>query len=164
MEYDFLELYIQIRDGQPHEHPILGENFKEAFPDIDVNNLPLDQFAKFVRVSHPELGWFEIHEGVTYQWDGNIVKDVHHVRPMTDEERAAKIAELEARAQEERLARIDIVNKLLAEETAPEAQTILMDCLTALEEWTLESVAPLTPPFPPFPYKDGNGNWIAPAS
>jgi hypothetical protein len=39
---------------------------------------------------------YEVYEGVTYQWFDDIVKDVHNVRPMTDEERAAKTAELEA--------------------------------------------------------------------
>lgn len=164
MEYDFLELYIQIRDGQPHEHPIFGENFKEAFPDIDVNNLPADRFAKFIRVAEPELDWYEVYEGVTYEWVDGIVKDVHHVRPMTEEERVERTAELEARAQKQRLDRVNTLNRMLAEETDATAQTLLIDCLTAHEDWVLQSVGPMVPDFPPFPYKDENGNWIAPAS
>lgn len=164
MEYGFLELYIQIRDGQPYEHPIFGENFKEAFSDIDVNNLPADRFAKFIRVAQPAIDAYEVYEGVTYEWVDGIVKDVHHVRPMTDEERAAKTAELEAEATKTHLALINVLNTALTNETDELGQSLLLDCLTAHEAWVLESVNPITPPFPPFPMKDESGNWIAPVS
>jgi hypothetical protein len=101
MEHTDLELYIQIRDGQPHEHPIFADNFREAFPDVDTENLP-DTFAKFIRVGAPVLGTYEVHEGVTYQWFDGVVKDVHSVRPMTDEERAVRDVEI-ATAQAEAL-------------------------------------------------------------
>lgn len=89
-----MELFIRIKNGQPFEHPILGENFKQAFPDVDVDNLP-DWVVRFQRVERPEIGIDEVYEGVTYEWDGDIIKDVHHVRPMTDEEKAAKINAME---------------------------------------------------------------------
>ena len=95
MEHTDLELYIQIRNGQPHEHPIFADNFREAFPDVDTENLP-DTFAKFIRVDQPVLGTYEVYEGVTYQWVDGVVKDVHSVRAMTDEERAAKDVEIAA--------------------------------------------------------------------
>jgi hypothetical protein len=95
MEHTDLELYIQIRDGQPHEHPIFAENFREAFPAVDTENMP-ETFAKFIRVDAPVPDTYEVYEGVTYQWVDGIVKDVHSVRPMTDEERAAKDAEIVA--------------------------------------------------------------------
>lgn len=84
-----MELYIQIKDGQPFEHPILGSNFRRAFPQVDVENLP-SRFARFERIEPPSIGVYEIYLGVTYEWDGNIVKDVHHVRPMTEQEIKAK--------------------------------------------------------------------------
>jgi len=90
MEHTDLLLFIQLRDGQPFEHPIFYENFRQAFPDIDPDNLPTDQFAKFVRVVQPAIGIYEIYVGVTYQWVDGVVKDVHEVRPMTDEEKVAK--------------------------------------------------------------------------
>ena len=95
MEHTNLELYIQIRDGQPYEHPIFADNFKMAFPHVDTQNLP-DTFAKFIRVEAPTLGTYEVYEGVTYQWVDGVVKDVHSVRLMTDEERVAKDAEIAA--------------------------------------------------------------------
>ena len=95
MEHADIELYIQIRDGQPFEHPIFADNFREAFPDVDIENLP-DTFAKFIRVEPPVLDTYKVYEGVTYQWVDGVVKDVHLTRPMTDEEQAAKTLELEA--------------------------------------------------------------------
>jgi hypothetical protein len=83
-----MELFIQVRDGVPYEHPILGDNFRQAFPDVDTSNLPAG-FAAFVRVPPPDIGEFEVYEGVTYEFVGGVVMDVHHVRPMTPEERVA---------------------------------------------------------------------------
>lgn len=85
-----MRLFIQIRDGQPFEHPILDENMREAYPHIDQNNLP-DTFAEFIRVPPPVLGHFEVYEGVTYEKVGDYYTDVHHVRQMTEAEKADKI-------------------------------------------------------------------------
>lgn len=161
MEHIDLELYIQIRDGQPHEHPIFADNFREAFPDVDTENLP-DTFAKFIRVDAPVPSTYEVYEGVTYQWVDGVVKDVHSVRPMTDEERTAKTAALEAAANQLKLDRIAFINDKLTTETDEAAQTLWLDCLTAHEAWVLESVDPTTPAFPRFPIKDEAGNWVAP--
>ena len=162
MEHIDLELYIQIRDGQPFEHPIFADNFKMAFPDVNINQLPLDQFAKFIRVDAPVPDTYEIYEGVTYQWFDGVVKDVHSVRSMTDEERAAKTAELEAAANQIKLDRIAFINDTLTTETGETTQTLWLDCLTAHEAWVLEIVNPITPAFPRFPIKDEAGNWVAP--
>lgn len=90
-----MRLFIQIRDGQPFEHPILDENMREAFPHIDQNNLP-ETFAEFIRVAPPVTDRFEVYEGVTYEKVGSVYTDVHHVRPMTEEEKADKIAQIKA--------------------------------------------------------------------
>jgi hypothetical protein len=90
-----MELFIRIKDGQPFEHPIIGDNFRQAFPDIDTTNLPSD-FARFERVEIPDLGVYEVYEGVTYEWFDGVVKDVHHIRSMTNTEKIAKIAEVKA--------------------------------------------------------------------
>jgi hypothetical protein len=162
VEHTDLELYIQIRDGQPFEHPIFADNFKLAFPDVNVNDLPADRFAKFIRVDAPVPDTYEVYEGVTYQWFDGVVKDVHSARPMTDEERAEKTAELEAMANQLKLDRIAFINDKLTTETDETAQTLWLDCLTAHEAWVLESVDPITPAFPRFPIKDEAGNWVAP--
>jgi hypothetical protein len=85
-----MELYIRIVNGQPFEHPIFGDNFRQAFPNVDVENLP-SGFARFERVEAPEISAYEIYEGVTYEWVNGVVKDVHHVRSMTGHERQVKI-------------------------------------------------------------------------
>jgi hypothetical protein len=84
-----MDLYICLQDGKPVEHPIFGENFRQAFPHIDINNLP-NEFARFVRVVPPEIGVYEIYEGVTYERNGDVFTDVHHVRPMNSYEKSQK--------------------------------------------------------------------------
>jgi len=86
-----MELYIRIKDGQPFEHPIFGDNFRQAFPDIDTNNLPTE-FARFERVERPVLGEYEVmvSEDATYELIDGVWKDVWHKRDMTAEEREAK--------------------------------------------------------------------------
>ena len=80
-----MRLFIKIRDGKPYEHPMLEDNMRAAFPDIDLDNLP-DTFAEFKRIAPPVLGVYQIYEGVSYEWDGAIVKDTHYVREMTQNE------------------------------------------------------------------------------
>lgn len=84
-----MELFIRLKNGQPFEHPIVGDNFRQAFPEIDTNNLP-PEFARFERIEKPVVGVYEIYDGVTYKWINDVVKDVHHIRPMTTEEKTAK--------------------------------------------------------------------------
>ncbi len=165
MEHTDLELYIQIRDGQPFEHPIFVDNLKLAFPDVDTENIP-DTFAKFIRVDAPVLDTYEVYVGVTYQWVDGVVKDVHLVRAMTEEERAAKDVELAELAVQEanRLHKFRMGRcQYGVDKTEDAAQKQLwLDCLTAHEAWVLESVNPITPAFPLFPRKDEAGNWVAP--
>jgi hypothetical protein len=93
-----MELYIQIRDGQPFEHPIFGDNFRQVFPDIDTNNLP-PEFARFERIpQNVTPGKYEIAQ-VAYEWDGDVVKDVWSVRPMNDQEKADYEARLKAQRE-----------------------------------------------------------------
>ena len=84
-----MELYIRIQDGQPFEHPILGDNFRQAFPDVDTSNLPAE-FAKFVRVQAPAIGVYEKNQTVSYQLVDGIYTDVFSAEQMTAEEIAAK--------------------------------------------------------------------------
>ena len=90
-----MELYIRIVDGQPFEHPIFGDNFRQVFPSVDTDNLP-SEFARFERIEQPKYGIYEVFEGTTYEWFDGIIKDVHHVRAMTSEERQAKIDTVKA--------------------------------------------------------------------
>jgi hypothetical protein len=81
-------LFIKLKDGQPIDHPIALTNFMLVFPQVDLNN-PGPDFAKFVRVNRSEVDKYEVITGdPTYQWVGDVIKDVWPTRPMTDEERA----------------------------------------------------------------------------
>ena len=80
-----MELYIQIKNGQPYEHPILGDNFREAFPHVDVNNLP-SEFARFERTENPQNAGVKQIDCVRYEFVGDVVKDVWFVRDMTESE------------------------------------------------------------------------------
>ena len=84
-----MELFIRIKDGQPFEHPILGDNFCQAFPNVDTNNLPAE-FARFVRIAPPAVGVYENYTGVTYELIDGVYKDVHHVVPMTEQQKIDK--------------------------------------------------------------------------
>jgi hypothetical protein len=101
-----MELFIRIKDGQPFKNPIFGDNFRQAFPDVDVNNLP-PEFARFERVERPLLGVYEVMESetATYELIDGVYKDVWHKREMTVEEKATKqqavIASFSAREQAE---------------------------------------------------------------
>jgi len=91
-----MELYIRIKDGKPFEHPILGDNFRQAFPHIDTNNLP-PEFARFVRVAAPtNIGVFEVCEESVYELVDGVYTDIHNVRPMTAEEKAVRIEQARA--------------------------------------------------------------------
>jgi hypothetical protein len=93
-----MELYIQIKDGKAFEHPILGDNFRQAFPSIDTNNLP-PEFARFVRVAPPTVGIFEVCEECVYELVDGVYTDIHNVRPMTAEEKAVRIEQARANLQ-----------------------------------------------------------------
>ena len=80
-----MNLYIRIKDGKPFEHPIVEENFKQAFPDVDLNNLP-PQFARFVRVAPPVLGMYQKNQTVSYELVDGVYTDVFSCEQMTDEE------------------------------------------------------------------------------
>lgn len=84
-----MKLFIQIQDGEPFEHPILEENLKQLYPNIDVENLP-ENLAVFERVQQPRPGIYEIVEHLGYKWDGNVVKDAWNVRTMTPEEKTQR--------------------------------------------------------------------------
>ena len=96
----YQDLFIQIRDGQPFEHPILGSNLRQARLDVDTNNLP-PEFANFIRIPLPVLGTYEVLDAPdpVYQWIDGVVQDVWLIRPMTDAEKANKDAEFNQRIE-----------------------------------------------------------------
>lgn len=81
-----MEMFIRIENGQPVDHPIMGDNFRRAFPYIDPSN-PSPDFAKFVRVPKESVSKDKvIIGGPTYQWVDGVVQDVWETRDLTPEE------------------------------------------------------------------------------
>lgn len=70
-------MFIRIEDGLPAGHPIIEKNFKQAFPTIDLNNLP-ENFKEFIRVPrpHPSPGKHIVHSKSTYVVANNYVTEV----------------------------------------------------------------------------------------
>jgi hypothetical protein len=84
-----IELVIRIVDGEPFQHPITRQNFEQAWPDLDFNDLP-PEFARFRRIQPPDLGVYQVLVGCDYQWNGDWVEDHWTVRDMTAQERLEK--------------------------------------------------------------------------
>ena len=98
-----MELFIRIKDGAPFEHPIFGDNFRAAFPDVDVNNLP-PEFARFERIEPPVLGPYEKNQSVRYEiGEDGVCRDIWSCEQMTEEEIKAKQDEVKTRWAENEL-------------------------------------------------------------
>jgi hypothetical protein len=144
-----MELYIQIKDGKPFGHPIFGDNFRQAFIGVDTDNLP-PEFARFVRVAPPTIGLFEVCEECYELVDG-VYTDVHNVRPMTAEEKTAKIEEARANL---------LPNWTLNEETLqsspPPIPTVKAEYPYRFDRETNQWLESDVPPFPSWiPSEDG---------
>ena len=88
-----MNLYIQIEDGQPVNHPAVEDNLVQAFGEVPAHWEP------FVRVEHPTLGEFEKwgDPRFTYEKVDGVWTDVYHVVEITAEEKAAiKQAKIDA--------------------------------------------------------------------
>jgi len=83
-----VELFIRIKDGEPFQHPIFGDNFRQAFPDVDVNNLPAG-YMRFIRKEPPQLGPYRKNLRAKYVVMGEYCTDEFVWDEMTDEERKA---------------------------------------------------------------------------
>lgn len=149
-----MELFIQIRNGQPYEHPIFGDNFRQAFPHIDTDNLPPD-FARFERVSAPIPNTYEVVEGPTYQWVDSIVKDVWLVRPMTDAERAVKNQQLTQGAYNTRDFFKTLAQQKIDEATTDAARQAWTDYLAQLDAYVVTDPVNPNVPMPPRVNADG---------
>jgi hypothetical protein len=81
-------LYIHIENGNPVNHPMVESNVRMIYPNFDPGNLP-PNLAEFERTQFPALGIYEKFD-TSYEWDGNIIKEIHRVYEMTDEEKLEK--------------------------------------------------------------------------
>lgn len=75
-----MNLYIQIENNAPLNHPATEENLISAFGSIPNN------WTSFVRIAPPITGNFEKYLGCTYELIDGIYTDVHHIEKMTAKE------------------------------------------------------------------------------
>jgi len=83
-----MKLYIEIKNGQPINHPVFENNLKAIYPDQDLSKL--QNFVEFVRVKK-SVGVYEVYQGVNYEFIDGKVYDVHQVRQMIESEKQDKI-------------------------------------------------------------------------
>jgi hypothetical protein len=81
-----MNLYIQIENENPINHPAFEDNLISAFGSIP------DNWQAFARVERPEPGVYQVltSEESTYQQVNGVWSDVWALRDMTDTERAAR--------------------------------------------------------------------------
>jgi hypothetical protein len=84
------EFFIQIKDGQPFEHPIARENMQQLFPQHDLDITIPDNFAVFERKQPPLTGPYTRVAGQTYDWVDGIVTDIFTTRDLTADEKFAQ--------------------------------------------------------------------------
>ena len=87
-----MNLYIEIENGVPKNHPAFEDNLLQAFSAIPAHWEP------FTRVERPTLGVYELMtaEEPTYEKVNGAWTDVWHKRDMTDEEKAVQQAAITA--------------------------------------------------------------------
>lgn len=82
--------FIKVENGSPVGHPIAEENFVQAYPNIDLDNLP-ESFALFTRTSAPQMGVYEKNQKEEYYRQGDGTFRSNWVcEGMTDSEKTAK--------------------------------------------------------------------------
>jgi len=81
-----MNLYIEIENGVPKNHPAFMDNLLQAFGSIPTH------WEQFIRVERPVLGVYELMTATepTYEKINNFWMDVWHKRDMTAEEKTAK--------------------------------------------------------------------------
>lgn len=82
--------YIRVVNGKAFEHPITEENLKQVVKNFDSENLP-EGIEKFVRQEPRAINFLETLVGSSYQFVDGVWQDVYDIRPLTEDEKKAKI-------------------------------------------------------------------------
>lgn len=88
-----MNFLIKIENGKPVNDPILEENLRFFYPDLDVNNPP-EGYAKFVRKPYPELKPFQTIESTEYVIDIKLTVE-SKTTVWTDKYNIGTLSELE---------------------------------------------------------------------
>jgi len=152
-----INLYIQLENGQPINHPMFEEHLLAAYPDIDLTNT-ID-FAPFIRTELPTLTLLQVAvPNHVLMDDGKTYTDAYSVRDMDAEEVAQITSDYNAGIKSSIESYIDYANANIADadiNDLPIWQTYL-DAITAFTYTN-----PFTAVVPRPPYKDKNGNLMS---
>ena len=150
-----MDFFIRIRDGQPHEHPILGDNFREAFPSIDPANLP-PEFASFTRLDPGDvsMGVYDVLVE-DYVWDGLGVRDNWHARPMTANEHEARKQDIIKTIEQTRTHMLEYAETEKVKAETPSAISVWNAYIKELTAYTYDDPADSRFPLPPRALPDG---------
>jgi len=87
-----MNLYIQVENGEPINHPAFEDNLIQAFGSVPSNWEP------FNRVNRPILSIYQLFESddPIYQKINGVWTDVWLFRDMTSDEKASLIAKVQA--------------------------------------------------------------------
>ena len=152
-----MKFVIQIRDGQPFEHPIQEDVFVQAFPHLDINNLP-PTFAYVEMTPAPDTGWEYELTDPTYTWDGDRIKRIWPVVRRSEEELAWIRQERTKATLSYIEGGIKWANEQKSLSTDSEVIQAFDDYIHAMQ--TFEIVDPLNTMLPIGPRIDANGKLI----
>lgn len=156
-----MNLYIQIQDGKPWQHPLLEDNVLQAWPGIDLNNLPAN-LARFRRHQQPgsdvlPVGNFQVPVCSYELASDGAYEDTWTVREMDADERR-----ITTKARTKSVAADLLALKELAADristTTGDVQTAWQNCLTLLN--SLDTSDPFNVAWPTLPRVDEDGDLI----
>jgi hypothetical protein len=157
-----MELFIQVIDGKPVNHPAFKENLEQAFPDgIPVEWEPFKRVPTTLTCDTFEKSICEYVKDETGIWT-----DYWHVTPMTDEEREEKTQQIKDAIQKEINGRIlQAKNAVIwaLKNSNLNAVQVWEEYLSRLQSYAVESVAPVMPRIPQGPRPDENYNLVLPS-
>jgi hypothetical protein len=156
-----MNLYIQMQNGQPWQHPLLEDNVLQAWPGIDLNNLP-DNLARFRRIQQPgadvlPVGNFQVAV-CSYELAGDgIYEDTWTVREMDDDEqRIATKAQKKSVADQLESLKLFATERI--ENTTGDVQNAWQTYSNLLN--SLDTSDPFSVAWPPMPRVDEDGDLI----
>jgi hypothetical protein len=155
-----MNCFIKIVDGQPFEHPILEDNFRQAFPEIDPDNLP-EGFARFTRITKPA---FKQREFKYVHYLPNFIPceggwtDDWGVRDMTEEEKAVVIERATNITNDSIAQLIASLREEISNSTDAVAIRVLTEYVGALEAFTFTD--PFNHNMPAWPAKNEDGSYV----
>lgn len=144
-----MKYFIKIKDGQPFEHPITEENFRKAFPELDVNNLP-PTFAEFIKASEDtQHDLYEVADTVSYKFINGVVREIKNIRPVTEDEKNLINKVIEEFVQNKLNALKQIATEKINLAQNDALKNAWLNYLNELNNWVLTDYRnPVVPPLP----------------